>query len=204
MSCKSPPLSVSLPSLTEHPLLSRGVKAEFKNPLHDPSHADGIFRDPDDPSHLPVEDREYSPSPYCPPKLLFPDARKHDHARLRKKSKASSGSASGSSPEPEKKKQKMRVAGPSTPKPKGNRASRSQPSSEWDTLDEEDTPRPARNGKREAGGVQPRFPVDVVPAHQQEEASEDEKEVEAQIQQMPSKDLKRIAKLAPFLVAGER
>ncbi|THH22526.1 hypothetical protein EUX98_g8168 [Antrodiella citrinella] len=182
----------------------RGVKAEFRNPLYDPSHPSGVpSPKSDDPSSLPIHDREYSPTPYCPPKLLFPEARKRNHARARKSKPESGPHDSG------KDEDNAPVAGPSTPrrpsvpKVKAQVLARSRsPKSEWDSSDDEDAPPPARRG-RQAGGVKPKFPVDVLPAHQEvtaEEEDKDEEEVKQVIKQMPKKDIKRIAKIAPLLL----
>ena len=215
--------------MTSFPLLltshrSRGVKAEFKNPLHDPDHPDGVPPPgPSDPSTLPVDDLEFSPTPYCPPKLLFPEARKHDHARLRKR-KANghaSGSGNNSTAELSDEPVKKRVAPaptpstperPSTPNGKGKSRSRSHsaPKSEWDTSDEEEEPQPVRRGRKhrhEVAGVKPRFPVEVLPVHEEVADKEEEKEVEEQIKQMPKQDVRRLKKIAPLLLdapAGER
>ncbi|KAH8076004.1 hypothetical protein BXZ70DRAFT_711149 [Cristinia sonorae] len=196
----------------------RGVKAEFKNPLHDPSNPTGVpDLEPGDPSTLPVSDREFSPDPYCPPKLLFPEARKLDHARLRKRKAPATARSRSGSDEPEKRP----VAGPSTPKrpstppsqtAKGRSRSRSAAKSEWDTSDEEDeAPQAARRSRKhrpDLAGVEPRFPVAGLPAVREEVSAEDEEEVEEQLMQMPKADLKRIAKIAPLLLdattAGER
>lgn len=49
--------------------------------------------DADAPSKLPPEHPDFEPEPYCPPKLLFPEA----HARARRKQeKSNGGSGSGS------------------------------------------------------------------------------------------------------------
>lgn len=189
--------------------------------MYDPSHPSGVpTLGPDDSSMLPISDLEYSPTPYCPPKLLFPAARKHDHARLHKskpqpQTGSSHASESASGDEPEKKPAPAFIAGPSTPKRpsmptkdngkgKSRSRSRSAPKSEWDTSDEEDDePEPSHRGQKyrhEVAGVKPRFPVDALPVHEEVADGEGEKEVERQIQEIPKKDLKRIAKIAPLLL----
>ncbi|TCD59830.1 hypothetical protein EIP91_011344 [Steccherinum ochraceum] len=173
----------------------RGVKAEFRNPLYDPSHPDGVPSPrADDPSELPIEDPEFSPTPYCPPKLLFPDARKHDHARRTKRKVPAPGSASGSGAELSDAPAKKRIApGPSTPTPKrasiprdvkgkSKSKSRSRSNSGWDSSDDEDE-----------------LPAEPVVT------AVEEKEVEAQIKHMPTKELQRLTRKAPLLMdAGER
>ena len=63
------------------PCHSRGMKAEFDNPLYQLSpsaHARAA---------LPVEHPEYSPTAACPPRLLFPEAHKarKPQAKLRRR-----------------------------------------------------------------------------------------------------------------------
>jgi hypothetical protein len=55
---------------------SRGVKAEFANPLYKPA-SDSTEEPTTPPAHtLPLSDPEYSPDLRCPPRLLFKAARR--------------------------------------------------------------------------------------------------------------------------------
>jgi len=94
---------------------------------------------PDSPSLLPEADPDFSPTPYCPPKLLFPEARRHNHARSRRKRPVTNRDGSP------------------TPTPKANRLSnrKSKPiarntASEWDTSDEEDGDPAAKEERADA------------------------------------------------------
>lgn len=65
---------------------SRGVRTEFDNPLYDPKYPDTGVPPPDvdNPSKLPPEHPDFEAEPYCPPKLLFPEAHaKSRHRALR-------------------------------------------------------------------------------------------------------------------------
>ncbi|KAI0795625.1 hypothetical protein C8Q75DRAFT_803496 [Abortiporus biennis] len=105
----------------------RGVKGEFENPLYDPEFPDGVppIR-PGSPSQLDPSDPDFSPTPYCPPKLLFPEARKRNHARFDRRSE---------SPTP--------VPGSSRNRLNGNGKGKAKVvpvkvRSEWDSSDDED------------------------------------------------------------------
>ncbi|PPQ84804.1 hypothetical protein CVT25_015169 [Psilocybe cyanescens] len=53
---------------------SRGVRRVFNNPLY--NHHAGRAYSPPPESKLPIDDPDYSPAMHCPPKLLFPEARR--------------------------------------------------------------------------------------------------------------------------------
>ncbi|KAI0825923.1 hypothetical protein BC629DRAFT_1434471 [Irpex lacteus] len=120
----APKKHVERPTLT---YVFRGVRQEFENPLYDPRYPDtGIAPSggPDSPSNLPPEHPDFSPKDYCPPRMLFPEAR----ARRKRRSVVDND---------------HELVLPETPtKGKGKaRAKKVQPKrqkSEWDTSDEED------------------------------------------------------------------
>lgn len=66
----------------EFTFFSRGVKTRFLNPLYD--HANNRPLPPDPDSLLPVEHPDYTGDLTCPPKLLFPQARR-SHTRAHHK-----------------------------------------------------------------------------------------------------------------------
>lgn len=125
---------------------SRGVKGVFENPLYDPSHPDGVPpASPGSPSQLPPSDPDFSPTPYCPPKLLFPEARSRDHARrLRRRKETTTGDADPFNGESSK------VTKPSSngSTGKGKQVRPPRQKSEWDTSDEEDAPPPEHERHR--------------------------------------------------------
>ena len=54
------------------------MRQEFENPLYDPRYPEtGVAPSagPDSPSNLPPEHPDFSPKEYCPPRMLFPEAR---------------------------------------------------------------------------------------------------------------------------------
>lgn len=122
--------------------------------MYDPSHPEtGVPPSrPDSPSNLAPDDPEFSPKEYCPPRILFPEA------RTRRKSRADPTSDDDE-------------AVLATPKGKGKpqgkkpRVQLAKPvRSEWDTSDEEDnaelpsTPKalaPVTPPRRRAAAVQP-------------------------------------------------
>lgn len=199
------------------------MKAEFHNPLHDPAHPDGHVPSPtdDDPSSLPVDDLEFSPTPFCPPKLLFPEARRGNHARLMRSSKRKGDDDGEKKPEKKVERDEAEDEGPSTPKPRqksrtaptqgkqtARSRSRSAHKSEWDTSDEEDEPQRgrSRNGKSrdhdDIDGVKPRFPVNAIPIREEvvrEEVNEKKREV---VKGVGKREMERIARMAPLLVEG--
>ncbi|RDX42016.1 hypothetical protein OH76DRAFT_1422766 [Lentinus brumalis] len=77
---RTPKKHVEKPTIT---MVFRGVKTEMLNPhyVHEEVAAEVEAR-----ARLPVHHPDYSPSDACVPKLLFPEARKHDVARRRAQS----------------------------------------------------------------------------------------------------------------------
>lgn len=114
---------------------SRGVRQEFENPLYDPRYPEtGVAPSagPDSPSNLPPEDPEFSPREYCPPRVLFPEARA---ARRKRRTEADDGPAELVLPQtPTRVKGKAKAKNVRVqPQPKRQK-------SEWDTSDEEEEP----------------------------------------------------------------
>ncbi|KAK7683020.1 hypothetical protein QCA50_013692 [Cerrena zonata] len=231
----SPERPKTAETYTEKPTITmvyRGVKHEFINPLYDPDAPNGVPSDRNSPSRLPPTDPDFSPTPYCPPKLLFPEARKLDHAKIRSRA---SGSPSPvpvpavdsdnvedefgeypSTPKP-KRLEKSRPLARATEKPKvfKGKGKGKEKKSEWESSDEEDEDEPPvqqlRRSPRLNGRVQAavQFPLRAgVAAGRGEKAPR----VEAS-ERVPrgerergrptaTKDVKEAAKLAPLLFPG--
>ncbi|KAJ3485298.1 hypothetical protein NLI96_g5065 [Meripilus lineatus] len=138
----------------------RGVKGVFENPLYDPSQPDGVPRPcPGSPSQLHPSDPDFSPTPYCPPKLLFPEARTRDHARrLRARKDDVPAPSTGSRGEGSSK--------PAAPTKSSNGKGKGKAQkSEWDTSDEEDAPQHERH---RPGFTRPKQKSPVVPLVREE------------------------------------
>ncbi|KAI0915633.1 hypothetical protein AcV5_003805 [Taiwanofungus camphoratus] len=70
----------------EGPTLSyvfRGAKIQFDNPYYKSPGSSKALEDAEARSRLPLEHPDFSPPPSCAPRLLFPEARRLDHARRR-------------------------------------------------------------------------------------------------------------------------
>lgn len=134
------------------------MKHEFINPLYDPDAPNGVPSDRNSPSRLPPTDPDFSPTPYCPPKLLFPEARKLDHAKIHSRASGSPSPVPAVAGDSDNAEDEF-GAFPSTPKPKRLEKSRplaratekpkvtgkgkgkgkgKEKKSEWDSSDEED------------------------------------------------------------------
>ena len=90
--------------ITDDAYNSRGTRRTYQNPHF--NHAEGRPLSPTPESKLPIEHPDYSPSLFCPPKLLFADARgkkgkKAATAKATSRSKARVRSPSFSSDEGE-------------------------------------------------------------------------------------------------------
>ncbi|KAI0088446.1 hypothetical protein BDY19DRAFT_994334 [Irpex rosettiformis] len=130
---QTPRKHVERPTLT---YVFRGVRQEFENPLYDPRYPEtGVAPSggPGSPSNLPPDHPDFSPKDYCPPRILFPEAR----ARRKRHGKVADDDNEFGLPEtPTKGKGKATVKAMEKrdrvlPGPKRQR-------SEWDTSDEED------------------------------------------------------------------
>ncbi|KAI0077585.1 hypothetical protein K474DRAFT_1674735 [Panus rudis PR-1116 ss-1] len=130
---RTPQRHIEKPTIT---MVFRGVKTEYPNPLYDPTQPDGVPPPiPNSPSNLPPSDPDFSPTPYCPPKLLFPESRKRDHARYRRKASLEVQSDPGSDV---KDKRAGSSSAASGAKRSGKGKAKAKAHSEWDTSDEED------------------------------------------------------------------
>lgn len=227
-----PPGSVSPGPRTPEPYVEkptityvfRGVKAIVDNPLYDPSHKGRVPSPaPDSPSQLPVDHPDYSPTPYCAPKLLFPEARHHDHARVRKRRVPAGGDSSptiaGDVPSSSTAVNEDSLELPKTPTKKRVHRSKTPPRrvhSEWDSSDDEDHGRGRRRRQQNEDsvlGVRPKVPQ--MPGlraalDDQEALVEDSAEEEADLAKLgerPKKPLSanssRLSKIAPLLVGTD-
>ncbi|EMD33280.1 hypothetical protein CERSUDRAFT_117910 [Gelatoporia subvermispora B] len=135
---RTPVQHVERPTIT---YVFRGVKAVLPNPLYRPPGAS-----PDEferRSRLPLDHPDYSPGPACPPKLLFPEARRRDNAYRQTRSQVS-------------------PALPETPtRPThsqtqaGKRARSAPENSAWDSSDEEAEPVPVPQPHRATKSEEP-------------------------------------------------
>ncbi|KAI0700663.1 hypothetical protein C8T65DRAFT_741993 [Cerioporus squamosus] len=115
---RTPKKHVEKPTIT---MVFRGVKTEMLNPHYV---AEEVAAEAEARARLPVHHPDYSPSDACVPKLLFPDARKHDVARRRAHStvpvptsptpSSSKRARAGSASSTEGASKKKPAAGPST------------------------------------------------------------------------------------------
>lgn len=136
MSCKLNFLSLSVVLLMNFFVCSRGVRQELPNPLYNPDYPEtGVApSDPQSPSNLPPEDPNFSPKEYCPPKLLFPEARGRAKHKGRVAARVGSDDEAGGlhlpeTPKPAKKKDRVEV--------QVVKRQKEPVRSQWDTSDEE-------------------------------------------------------------------
>ncbi|KAI0700173.1 hypothetical protein BC835DRAFT_1412192 [Cytidiella melzeri] len=124
---RTPKKHIERPTLT---YVFRGVRQEFENPLYDPRYPEtGVAPDggPDSPSNLPPQDPNFSPKEYCPPTVLFREARTQSKRR-----------AEVESDDEHVVEASTRAKGKLTGKKSRTQPEHKRQKSEWDTSDEEE------------------------------------------------------------------
>jgi len=199
---------VEKPTLT---YVFRGVKAIVDNPLYNPSHRGRVPSPaPGSPSLLPEDHPDFTPTEYCPPKLLFPEARKHNHARARSRRDVATTDLSSPTVVADPPSSSTAVDElPRTPVKSKAKRSKTPPRrvrSEWDSSDDEGDarghPRARQLQHSAVQGVRPKVPhlpgVREAPA-QHGEAGEE------RLGQRPKRpvNINRLTKIAPLLVGAD-